>query len=120
MTEYERSKEELRSARPTVALCSCVTGPGTPRSDAQRQRRRAGPLRAKADWLCADARMAIELDGAQHPADADAYRRDRRKDLLLQESGHLVLRFLAEDVGKRLDEVLDAILRMLSHRKSAR
>ena len=28
-----------------------------------------------------------------------------------QENGYIVLRFLAEDVGKRLDEVLDAILR---------
>jgi hypothetical protein len=45
----------------------------------------------------------------------EAYRRDRRKDALLQESGYLVLRFLAEDVGKRLDEVLDTILRALSY-----
>jgi very-short-patch-repair endonuclease len=49
-------------------------------------------------------------------ADADAYRRDRRKDLLMQENGYFVLRFLAEDVGKHLDTVLDAILRALSHR----
>jgi very-short-patch-repair endonuclease len=63
--------------------------------------------------------MAVELDGAQHLADADAYRRDRRNDLLLQENGYLVLRFLAEDVGKHLDEILDAILRSLSHRRTA-
>ena len=66
------------------------------------------------DLLCADARVAIELDGGQHLADAEAYRRDRRKDLLLQENGYFVLRFLAEDVGKRLDTVLDTILRVLS------
>lgn len=52
------------------------------------------------DLLCADARVAIELDGAQHLADRDAYRRDRRKDQLLQENGYFVLRFLAEDVGR--------------------
>jgi len=69
------------------------------------------------DLLCADARVVIELDGAQHLADAVVYRRDRRKDSLLQENGYLVLRFLAEDVGKRLDEVLDAILRTLAHRR---
>ena len=63
--------------------------------------------------------MAVELDGAQHLADPIAYRRDRRKDQLLQESGYLVLRFLAEDVGKELDTVLDGILRALGHRKSA-
>lgn len=42
------------------------------------------------------------------------YRRDRRKDQLLQENRYLVLRFLAEDVGKDLDAVLDVILRALS------
>lgn len=44
----------------------------------------------------------------------EAYRRDRRKDQLLQENGYFILRFLAEDVGKELDRVLDAILRVLS------
>ena len=71
------------------------------------------------DLLCADARVAVELDGAQHLADRVAYRRDRRKDQLLQESGYLVLRFLAEDLGRDLDTVLDAILRALSHRASS-
>ena len=56
-----------------------------------------------------------ELDGGQHLGDTDAYRRDRRKDALLQENGYLVLRFLAEDVGKHLDQVLDGIFRALSH-----
>jgi very-short-patch-repair endonuclease len=70
------------------------------------------------DLLCAPSRIAIELDGGQHLGDADAYRRDRRKDALLQENGYLVLRFLAEDVGRYLDQVLDAILRALSHQDS--
>lgn len=69
------------------------------------------------DLLCADARVAVEIDGGQHLADADAYRRDRRKDILLQENGYFVLRFLAEDVGKQLDAVLDTILRALAHRR---
>jgi superfamily II DNA or RNA helicase/very-short-patch-repair endonuclease len=68
------------------------------------------------DLLCAEARVAVELDGPQHLASVDAYRRDRRKDFLLQENGYLVLRFLAEDVGQQLDLVLDAILRALSRR----
>jgi very-short-patch-repair endonuclease len=71
------------------------------------------------DLLCTDARVAVELDGGQHLADPIAYRRDRRKDQLLQENGYLVLRFLAEDVGRELDMVLDAILRALSHRRVA-
>jgi len=73
----------------------------------------------EADLLCADARLVIELDGAQHLGDAEAYRRDRRKDRLLQENGYFVLRFLAEDVGKNLDDVLDAILRGLGRRRPA-
>ena len=60
------------------------------------------------------------MDGAQHLADAVAYRRDRRKDHLLQENGYLVLRCLAEDVGKELDMVLDTILRAISQRAPAR
>jgi len=51
------------------------------------------------DLLCADARLVIEVDGAQHLSDPEAYRRDRRKDCLLQQNGYFVLRFLAEDVG---------------------
>ena len=71
------------------------------------------------DLLCADARVAIELDGGPHLADPVAYRRDRRKDQLLQENGYFVLRFLAEDVGKELDAVLDAILRALARRRQS-
>ena len=68
------------------------------------------------DLLCSDARVAIEIDGIQHLTTKDAYRSDRRKDLLLQEHGYTVLRFLAEDVSKRLDIVLDTILRVLHNR----
>jgi very-short-patch-repair endonuclease len=69
------------------------------------------------DLLCAEAGLVIELDGAQHLADAEAYRRDRRKDAVLQQNDYLVLRFLAEDLGKRLDYVLDSVLAALTHRQ---
>lgn len=72
------------------------------------------------DFLCAEARLVIELDGAQHLADAEAYRRDRRKDALSQQHGYFVLRFLAEDAGKHLDDVLDSILTGLAHRQNQR
>ena len=36
--------------------------------------------RLEVDLLCAAARVAVELDGAQHLMDPVAYRRDRRKD----------------------------------------
>jgi very-short-patch-repair endonuclease len=75
--------------------------------------------RMEVDLLCADSRVVVELDGAQHLADPAAYRRDRRKDQLLQENGYFVLRFLAEDVAKELDTVLDNILRSLAVRRHA-
>ena len=68
------------------------------------------------DLLDAEARLAIELDGPQHLAEPEAYRRDRRKDFLLQENGYLVLRFLAEDVAKRLGSVLDTVAHALAGR----
>ncbi len=71
------------------------------------------------DLLCEDARLVVELDGGQHLSSTDAYRRDRRKDALLQEHNYFVLRFLAEDVGMKLNLVLDTILRTLSHRGPA-
>ena len=76
-----------------------------------------GSGRMEVDLLCAEAHLVIEVDGALHLADPVAYRRDRRKDQLLQENGYLVLRFLAEDLAKGLDSVLDAILRSLSSRR---
>lgn len=68
-----------------------------------------GLSRMEVDFLCEDSRVVTELDGAQHLADVEAYRRDRRKDVLLQQNHYFVLRFLAEDAGKRLDHVLDTI-----------
>ncbi len=67
------------------------------------------------DLWCADARLAIEIDGPQHLGDEDAWRRDRRKDALLQQHDCLVLRFLASDLGARLDQILDTITRALAH-----
>jgi superfamily II DNA or RNA helicase/very-short-patch-repair endonuclease len=75
-----------------------------------------GHGKMEVDLLDKDNRIAIEIDGAQHLDDPQAYRRDRRKDLLLQENGYIVLRFLASDVSSRLDDVIDAIIRTVVHR----
>jgi very-short-patch-repair endonuclease len=79
-----------------------------------------GAGQMEVDFLCSTKNLVIELDGAQHLSDAEAYRRDRRKDALLQQHGYFVLRFLAEDAGKHLDLVLDTILAMLAHLENAR
>ena len=67
------------------------------------------------DLLCRGLRIAIEIDGDQHLA-PEAYRVDRFKDVLLQENGYYVLRFLAEDIGKHLDRVMDRIERVVRMR----
>lgn len=67
------------------------------------------------DLLDEETRLVIELDGGQHFANEDAYRRDRRKDALLQEHDYFVLRFLVQDIGVKLDLVLDTISRALAH-----
>ncbi|HUG66656.1 MAG TPA: DEAD/DEAH box helicase family protein [Pirellulaceae bacterium] len=69
------------------------------------------------DLLCSATRLAIELDGGQHLGSEEAYRRDRRKDALLQEHGYFVLRFLTQDVGRELDTVLDVVLRASASRR---
>ncbi|MDB6131705.1 MAG: UvsW helicase [Verrucomicrobiales bacterium] len=79
-----------------------------------------GSGKMEVDFLCAEAGVVIELDGRQHFADLESYRRDRRKDALLQQHGYLVLRFLAEDAGKQLDLILDTITTALVHRDKSR
>ncbi len=74
--------------------------------------------RMEVDLLCQDVRLVVEVDGTQHLNDPEAYRRDRRKDHILQENGYFVLRFLAEDVISSLDVVLDTILRSLAHQNA--
>ena len=68
------------------------------------------------DFLSRTAKFAVEIDGARHFDDKNAYRRDRRKDELLQSEGYFVLRFLAEDVMSDLGIVIDRIVRHLQKR----
>ena len=72
-----------------------------------------GRGRMEVDFLYEEARLVVEIDGDQHLSDPEAYRCDRRKDARLQENGWFVLRFLAQDIGRRLNETLDEILRVM-------
>jgi hypothetical protein len=71
------------------------------------------------DFLSRSLRIAIEIDGYYHFQQPEAYRRDRRKDLALQRHGYLVLRFLADDVVARFEEIRDTILEVISLRREA-
>lgn len=68
------------------------------------------------DFLDAEAKIVIELDGHYHFQSRDNYRRDRLKDRLLQQQGFLVLRFLSEDVVRDLEGILDAVDQALTTR----
>ncbi len=78
---------------------------------------RFGAAAMEVDLLARELRLAIEVDGYYHFRDADAYRRDRRKDFALQARGFLVVRVLAVDVVARLEEVLDMILAAVASRR---
>ena len=71
---------------------------------------RFGPRAAEVDLLARDLRIAVEIDGYYHFRDEENYRRDRAKDWELQRHGFLVLRFLADDIIPRLEDVRDCIL----------
>jgi hypothetical protein len=68
------------------------------------------------DLLSQRLRLAVEIDGYYHFREPDAYRSDRRKDLALQRQGYLVLRFLADDVVGRLEEILTTLSEVVSLR----
>ena len=70
--------------------------------------------------ICSRARdrIAIEIDGYHHFADAERYRRDRRKDLLLQSHGLLVIRLLAEDVMRDPIACVNMVCQALAARRS--
>jgi very-short-patch-repair endonuclease len=78
---------------------------------------RFGARRLEADFAARSLRVVLEVDGYFHFTNLDAYRRDRRKDLLLQQQGYLVARFLAADVLERTAGVIGQIERLVIVRK---
>ncbi|RUU15848.1 endonuclease domain-containing protein [Mesorhizobium sp. M6A.T.Ca.TU.002.02.2.1] len=59
-----------------------------------------------ADFVCAEARLIIEIDGSQH-ADSN---HDRERDAELKARGFRVLRFWNDDVLWDLNAVCDTIM----------
>ena len=76
-----------------------------------------GARAAELDLLARADDVVIEIDGYHHFTDSDHYRRDRRKDLLLQAHGYVVLRFLAEDVLADPRAVVTAVTELLGVRR---
>lgn len=69
------------------------------------------------DLFCRELGLVVELDGYHHFRDVDRYRRDRRRDRILQREGLVVLRFLAEDVLEHLEEILAAVVDLVERRR---
>ncbi|MDQ0509510.1 endonuclease domain-containing protein [Ancylobacter amanitiformis] len=71
--------------------------------------RRQEPIdRFTVDFLCADAKLVIELDGGQHSVETDAER-----SRMIEASGYLVIRFWNNDVNDNIEGVLARILEIL-------
>ena len=60
-----------------------------------------------ADFACLQARLLIEIDGPAHDGRVEY---DDRRTTWLEDRGFRVLRFAADEVLSKLDEVLEAIL----------
>ena len=67
-----------------------------------RQAARAGYV---ADFLCAEKRLIVEVDGATHGTDAERLY-DERRTLILNANGYRVLRVWNREVLQELDGVL--------------
>ena len=68
--------------------------------------RRQVPIgRYVADFVCAEAKLIVEIDGSQH-----AESRHDQVDAALKARGFRVLRFWNDDVLKELDAVCDTII----------
>ena len=75
-----------------------------------------GARAAELDLLSRGDEVAIEIDGYHHFTTADGYRRDRKKDLVLQANGYAVLRFLADDVLADPRAAVQLVVEFLGHR----
>ena len=63
------------------------------------------------DFYCAEAKIAIEVDGSVHDMGGNP-QRDAERDEVLREFGIEVLRIPAADVLKSPDEVADGVVRV--------
>ena len=69
-----------------------------------------------ADFVCYDARMVVEVDGATHSTDQEIAH-DAARSAVLAQQGYDILRFTNEDVFGNLDGVLETIrLRLIELR----
>jgi very-short-patch-repair endonuclease len=78
-------------------------------------RRQAPVDRFVVDFICADAKLVVELDGGQHAVRPE---KDAQRTAILESIGYLVLRFWNNDVLANTDGVVETILHTLNRRAS--
>jgi hypothetical protein len=81
---------------------------------------RFGGSAAEVDLLSRGDGIAIEIDGFHHFADLEGYRRDRKKDVLLQGQGLFVVRVLADDVMRDVRAAVNTVCQALAYRRKER
>jgi very-short-patch-repair endonuclease len=62
------------------------------------------------DFLCADARLIVEIDGGQHQTQSRA---DASRTATLEKIGYLVVRYWNNDILSNIDGVLHDILSVI-------
>jgi very-short-patch-repair endonuclease len=68
------------------------------------------------DFYCAEAKLAVEVDGQSHDY-PDRIEHDRRRTVWLHQQGLRVIRLAAEDVRVNLESVLEFIARVANERR---
>jgi very-short-patch-repair endonuclease len=134
----ERGRDELEHGQPRGPAAACDPGRARSRAELQlyelleadpatrgqfvlnrRMPFKFGPCAAEIDLVCLSHRIAVEVDGFHHFQDQEAYRRDRRKDVLLQTRDFWVSRHLADDVFESGGEVVRKIKKLIELRQVA-
>ena len=69
------------------------------------------------DFYCAEAKIAIELDGSQH-YEQEAQKKDAERDRFLSEQGITVLRYTNIEVNSNFDGVCFDIMQQLDSSKN--
>jgi very-short-patch-repair endonuclease/predicted transcriptional regulator of viral defense system len=103
LTELDASGLEplfLRSRAEEEALAMIISG-GLPRPATN-----VRILGLEVDFLWADLRLVMEVDGLEFHSSAEAMQRDRARDRTLLRGGYLVLRFTWHQLTRERDECL--------------
>lgn len=81
--------------------------------------RRQHPIwRFIVDFYCAEANLAIEIDGDSH-AESDQEEYDKARTKWLEERGYKVIRIMNEDVHRHLEDALKEIYLVCQERTAA-